>query len=131
MYLFLSGQVGSHSILSMVSLLLIFILVLVLAYFSAKLVGKLQNNTLNSKSNIKIIESCRVGNNKFIGIVKIGGDYYALAFGKDEINLIDKLDESNLNLSANDFDNKVSFKEIFSKIKDKETDNIQDNTDKK
>ncbi len=131
MHIYLTGQVGSHTILSMVSLLLIFILVLVLAYFTARLVGKLQNNTLNAKSNIKIIESFRVGTNKFICIVKIGEAYYALAFGKDEITLIDKLDETTLSLSVDGVNSVNSFKDIFSKLKDKDTSEIQDNTDKK
>lgn len=128
MFIFLTGQAGSHSLLSILSLILMFILVLVLAYYTAKLVGKLQNNTFNSKSNIKIIESFRVGNNKFIGIIKIGTNYYAIAFGKDEITLIDKLDENSINLFTEVSENKVSFKEIFSKINNKEE---QDNIDKK
>ncbi len=131
MHIFLAGQVGSHTVLSMLSLLLIFILVLVLAYFTAKLVGKLQNNSLNARANIRIIESFRIGNNKFIGIVKIGNSYYALGFGKDEITLIDKLDEDSLNLSVDGVDYKSNFKDIFSRIKDKETQEVQDNTDKK
>ena len=111
---------GTHSILSIISLILIFVVVLAMAYFASKFAAKYQSNVLNGKSNIKIIESFRIGTNKLIVIAKIEDNYYALGVGKDEITLIDKLDhvgnesdDSSLNAS----DKKVDFKEILSKIK--------------
>ncbi|MBR1815426.1 MAG: flagellar biosynthetic protein FliO [Lachnospiraceae bacterium] len=126
---------GWHSIASVISLLLIFVFIVVLAYFSTKFVAKYQSNIINRKSNIKIIESCRVGNNKFIAIIMIGKDYYAVALGKDEITFIDKLDEEGLKLNmqeaSDDSDisdtssgissDKPDFKEILSQIKNKKS----------
>lgn len=106
------------SIWNIISLILIFIFVLALAYFSTKIIAKYQSNTLSSKSNIKIIESFRVGNNKYIAIAKIAGQFYALAIGKDEINLIGTLDEDNIIERQGTYNvNKTSFKEILSKVK--------------
>ncbi|MBQ8924543.1 MAG: flagellar biosynthetic protein FliO [Lachnospiraceae bacterium] len=127
---------GWHSIASVISLLLIFVFIVVLAYFSTKFVAKYQSNIINRKSNIKIIESCRIGNNKFIAIIMIGKDYYAVALGKDEITFIDRLDADGLKLDTHEtLDNddisgtssaagKPNFKEILSQLKNK---NSKDN----
>ncbi len=127
MYIYLSGSIRDSSLYNVVSLILIFIFILVLAYFTAKLSAKLQSNTLNKKANIKIIESFRLGGNKFISIVKIGEDFYALGFGKDEITMIDKLDKDSISIpEINSCEAGSSFKDILSNINKKDK---KDNTD--
>lgn len=116
---------GLEAFLSIISLILIFILILVLAYYATKLAAKYQSNLLNQKSNISIIESFRLGNNRFIAIVKITENYYVLGLGKDEITYIDKLDSNYFNnfddLTQNS--KKIIFKDILSKIKNTESKN--------
>lgn len=109
------------NVLDVILLLFIFAFVLVLSYFAAKFAGKYQNNFLNKNSNIKIIEYFRLGNNKFIAIAQIGNDYYALGIGKDEITVIDKLSPESLSINSLDtsINNKQSFKEIITQIKNK------------
>ncbi len=127
MFIYLSGSIKDSSLYNVISLLLIFIFILVLAYFTAKLTAKLQGNTLNKKANIKVIESFRLGGNKFISIVKIGEDFYALGFGKDEITMIDKLDKDNITIpDSNSSEVGISFKDILGNINKKEK---KDNTD--
>lgn len=122
MYILLSGSIRDGSLYNVISLILIFIFILILAYFSAKLTAKLQGNSLSKKANIKFVETFRLGGNKFISIVKIGQNYYALGFGKDEITLIDKLDEDSINIPEPSGDEtKKSFKEVFSNINNKDT----------
>ena len=96
--LLVNNSSGWHAFLSVISLLLIFVFILVLAYFSTKFVAKYQSNIMSRKSNIRIIESSRISNNKYVAIVMIGKDYYAIALGKDEITFIDKLDKDGLRL---------------------------------
>lgn len=127
MYILLSGNVKDSSLFNVISLLLIFVFVLVLAYFTAKLTAKLQGNPLNKRANIKIVETFRLGGNKFISIAKIGDNYYALGFGKDEITLIDKLDKDSINISEQPASTeKRSFKDIMKSINNEES---QDNID--
>ena len=119
MSIFLMVKRGTFdSFLNIVSLVLIFVVILFLAYITAKIAAKYQGN-INSKSNMKIIESIRVGGNKYLSIVKIGDDYYAIGVGKDEINLIDKLDSNNVYTSFYDknVDQGIEFKELFSNIR--------------
>lgn len=117
----LSG--GDNSILNMITLILIFVLVVFLAYISTKFIAKYQSNVFNNRSNIRIIESFSVGNNKFIAIAKIGEEYYALAVSKDNISLIDKINPDDLkNLNEDGTTgpvNKLNFKDILSQIKNK------------
>ena len=119
---------GVSSFLSILSLILIFLLVLVLAYFTSKLAAKYQSNVLNHKSNIRIIESFRLGNNRFISIAKIGESYYALGLGKEEITLIDKLNSEELKIleEAETTDKRLNFKEILSQIKNKDSNDNND-----
>ena len=127
MYILLSGSIRDNSLYNVISLILIFIFILVLAYFTAKLTAKLQSNSINKKANIKVVESFRLGGNKFISIVKIGEDFYALGFGKDEITMIDKLDKDNITVSEhNSTEAGISFKDILGNINKKDK---KDNTD--
>lgn len=124
MALLLSGYSG---IWASIKLILVFIFILILAYYGAKLAGKYQNNILNNKSNIRIIETFRIGNNKLLAIAKIGNDYYALGIGKDEITLIDKLDaEYFKDINQDNIEpeeHKVSFGDVLSRLKKQEKDN--------
>ena len=76
---------------SIVKLILITVLVLVLAFYSTRLIAKYQNNTWSAKNNIQFIESYRVGGNKMVAIAKIGEKYFALGIGKEEIHVIAEL----------------------------------------
>ena len=124
MYILLAKSTGvMASVWNMISLILIFVFVLVLAYIAAKLAGNYQNNVLNAKSNIKIIESFRLGGNKLIAIIKIGSDYYAIGVGKDEITSLGKLDKDALNLNeSHNSGEKLSFKEVMAKMKNSSVD---------
>ncbi len=114
---------GFQSAVNIISLILIFILVLFLAYFTTKFVAKYHQNTLLSKSNISIVESLRIGSNKYIAIIKIGNSFYSVGVGKNEITFIAKLDSDEIKLPEvenGDTSKKVDFKDILAQIKNKE-----------
>lgn len=108
---------------SIVKLILITVLVLVLAFYSTRMIAKYQNNTWSAKNNIQFIESYRVGGNKMISIAKIGEKYYALGIGKEEIHVIAELDKDDLKLPEQVKDTsdkmapKMSFKEVLANMK--------------
>lgn len=115
-----------ESFKNILTLILAFAFVLVLAYYGAKITAKFQGNMLNNKSNIKIIESFRIGGNKIIAIAQIGKSYYALGIGREEINLIGKIEPEDLidfNNSIETSENsKFDFKSIFAQARNKEND---------
>lgn len=115
---------GFQGFLNIITLILIFVLVLFLAYYTTKFVAKYQKNTLSNRSNIQVIESFRIGNNKYIAIVKIAETYYAIGVGKEEITYIDRLDSEKIKTEESGDDSsakKIDFKDLLSQIRNKES----------
>ena len=113
-----------ESIGQLISVVLLFLFVLFLAYIAARIAGSFQSNVVNKRSNIKVIEVFRLSNNKVIEIVKIGNQYLALAVCKDSVTLLTELDETEVKeqeTSLEPFD----FKSILDKMKNEKQDKKQ------
>ena len=104
----------------LLTLLIIFIFVLAVTYYVTRLVGNYQKNKL-SGSNINILETMRIANNKYIQIVKIGSRVFAIAVAKDTVSYLCELDEDELiykeSSSGKMLINNDNFKEILEKFK--------------
>lgn len=104
----------------LVTLLIIFIFVLAVTYYVTRFVGNYQKNKL-SGSNINILETMRIANNKYIQIVKIGSRVFAIAVAKDTVSYLCELDEDELiykeSSSGKMLINNDNFKEILEKFK--------------
>ena len=102
------------------TLLIIFIFVLAVTYYVTRFVGNYQKNKL-SGSNINILETMRIANNKYIQIVKIGSRVFAIAVAKDTVSYLCELDEDELiykeSSSGKMLINNDNFKEILEKFK--------------
>lgn len=116
--MFLVGSTSSDIQMAgrLIVLVLIFIIVLALAYFAARLTGSYQSNVINKQSNIKIIEVFRISSNRTIEIIKIGEHYLAIAVSKDSITLLTELDENEVNEQEKTLE-PIDFKKILDKIK--------------
>lgn len=104
----------------LLTLLIIFIFVLAVTYYVTRFVGNYQKNKL-SGSNINILETMRITNNKYIQIVKIGSRVFAIAVAKDTVSYLCELDEDELiykeSSSGKMLINNDNFKEILEKFK--------------
>lgn len=104
----------------LLTLLIIFVLVLALTYYVTRFVGNYQKNKL-SGSNINILETMRIANNKYIQIVKIGSKVFAIAVAKDTVTYLCELDEDELvykeTPSGRMLINNDNFKDILEKFK--------------
>ena len=104
----------------LLTLLIIFIFVLAVTYYVTRFVGNYQKNKL-SGSNINILETMRIANNKYIQIVKIGSRDFAIAVAKDTVSYLCELDEDELiykeSSSGKMLINNDNFKEILEKFK--------------
>lgn len=104
----------------LITLLIIFIFVLAVTYYVTRFVGNYQKNKL-SGSNINILETMRIANNKYIQIVKIGSRVFAIAVAKDTVSYLCELDEDELiykeSSSGKMLINNNNFKEILEKFK--------------
>lgn len=90
----LIGNIGS-----VVMALLVFILILYLAYFATKKMGKRLSIRDTGNKNIKIIDSISVGQNKAIMIIETAGKTLLLGITQNEISLISELDKTQLVLT--------------------------------
>ncbi len=107
------------SFLQLITLIIIFAFVLGITWFTTRWIANYQKGTVG-KGNIEVIEVRRLTSTKAIEIVRIGDAYYALAIGKDEINLICKLNEDELKFNEpQPIVTADSFKELFEKVKKK------------
>lgn len=109
---------GWESILQLVTVFIIFIFVLIVTYVTTRWIGNYQKTQL-SNSNIQVIETYKVTNNKFLQIVKMGDKYIAIAICKDSITMLTEIDKDAIivseikdSLNVND-----SFKDLLEKAK--------------
>ena len=72
--------------------LLVFAFVLALTYFTVRWVGAYQKIQPGNR-NFEVIETCKVTNNKFMQIVKVGSRYFLIEF-------FTELQKEDLDLSA-------------------------------
>lgn len=86
------------SISQFLTLVVIFIIVLAITYFTTRFIANYQKCKM-SDSNIKLIEAIRINQNKYIQLVQIGKKYYALAVSKDNVSVIAEVPEEELVLS--------------------------------
>lgn len=84
-----------QNVMQLIGVVLIFLIVLGLTYFTAKWIGGYQQINMKNK-NLQILESIKVGANKFICLIKAGEIYLVVAIGKDEITMLAQLTEEQL-----------------------------------
>lgn len=103
-----------HSFLQLFGAIIVFVLVLFATYYVTKWMAKSGVITPKSK-NIKVIETFKIAPNKYIQIIQLGNKYYSIGVTKDNISFLSELDESQLDLSLDDMDATMSFKDAFKK----------------
>lgn len=116
--IWISGASSIESIAQLITLILIFVFVIGLSYFATRLVGNFQKEKLKG-SNIKILETMRVSNTKYIQVVEIGSKCFAIAVCKDTITYLCELNSDDLIYtdSSNSMVKSESFKAILDKFK--------------
>ena len=94
---------------------LIFILVLVITYFTTRWIGSYQKKHMSGR-NIQVVESFRLSNNKVIEIVKVAGKSFLIAVCKDTVTLLGEIDEDKLDFSEPTV-SQEAFGSVFSRFK--------------
>ncbi len=111
-----------ESFFKLIGVLVIFVFVLAITWFSTKwMAGYQKTHSLNK--NLRVIESMRVGNNKLISIVEAGTKYLVISIGKDEIHFLTELTQEQMKdlsfLEEKPDAMQESFQQILAKLKDK------------
>ena len=111
------------SFVQLITVLVIFIFVLIITYFTTIWMAGIQKGRSFNK-NLRIIETISAGNNKMISIVQAGEKYLVVSIGKDEVHYLTELKQEELkDLSFmnpdNQNDKQDPFAEIFGRLKEK------------
>ena len=117
----LVGMKKAESIGQLITVLLIFILVLALTLVTTKWIARYQKGQRGG-NNIDIVETCPMGNGKYIQIVKLADAYVAIAVCKDSVTLLAELNKEQIIFPTGDGGTTLNFKELLQKarsLKDK------------
>lgn len=99
------------------TLLILFVIVLIGAYFSTRWISNLQYQQ-NKGKNMQIIETLRITQTKAIQIIRIGTRYFVISVSKENINLITEIQKEDIK-DYIDKQTNVNFTEQFRKILNK------------
>ena len=93
----LTSQGSFDGVVQLITVLIIFVLVLFITLYVTRWIAGFQKSQL-SGSNMKVIETMRLTPNQFVQIVKIGEQYLAIAVSKEQVTVLTKLDEAEINM---------------------------------
>lgn len=110
------GYSTGNSAWQLVWLVLLLIFILVAAYYTSRFIGGVKLGQMKN-SNFQLIDTYRISPNKVMQIVKVGNKFVVIAIGKDTVNLITELDESEITLKESIMIGKPNFKQIFDKLR--------------
>lgn len=113
--------VSAGDVFQLVGILLIFVFVLVVTGLTTKwIAGYQQGKTYNR--GMRVVETLRLTQNKFIQIVQVGDVYLVVGLGKEEVTMLTTLTKEQF--EAYDIQNAVqqtttgeSFKEVLDRLK--------------
>lgn len=105
-----------ESVTQFFSVILVFVLVLALTYFTTRFVGKYQKTQMTCK-NLEVIETCKLTANKYVQIVRIGEKYLAIAVCKDTVTFLSEVSGDELDLTPATSVTSESFQDALAKAK--------------
>lgn len=105
----------AESFTQFLTVILVFVLVLALTYFTTRFVGNYQKARTGS-GNFEVIETYRITNGKYLQIVKIGEKYVVIGIGKDNITSICELSADDIKPAAGQTE---STTEVFKSVLEK------------
>ena len=112
----------TDSYIQFMTVLILFVLVLGIAYAVTRWIAKTQQGRVTA-GNLEVIETCRITSNKYVQIIRAGAKYLVIAVGKDEIHMLAQLSEDELVLRSNGHSENPDFASVLDrvrKLKDKE-----------
>ena len=112
----LASYTKTDSVVQFLTLLIIFAFVIAVTYLTVRWISKVQQGQTKC-SNIEIIETKRITNNKYLQIVRAGDKYILIGIGKDEISMISELNEDELIIASPEVSSNASFKDVLNKVK--------------
>lgn len=115
-----------QSLFELLGLILIFIIVLVVCYFTTRFVAGKQM-VQKKVGNFEIIETFAISQNKYLQLIRMGNKYVVISVAKDSVTYITELDESEIcRIQKSTSLSGKSFKEVLSGLSKNPTEKKED-----
>lgn len=109
----LSGNLSDdNSVLQVVGLLLVFIIILVVTYYTTKFVAGVKMG-VTKNSNFKVLETYRLSQTKYLQLIQIGTRYFVIAVSKDHVEFLAELNEGDIFMEDRSLQPSSNFKDII------------------
>jgi flagellar protein FliO/FliZ len=109
-----TAQNSLQSLFELLGLILIFVIVLVVCYYTTRFVAGRQL-VQKKVGNFEIVETFAIAQNKCLQLIRMGNKYVVISIAKDSITYITELEENEVcQIQKNAVASGKSFKEILS-----------------
>ena len=92
---------GWRDVADLLSALVIFVLVLFVAFYVTRFVGIYEKGKQQGK-NVTVLETCRIGTGRYIQLVQVAERVLVLAVSRDRVVMLSEIPVSELNLKEED-----------------------------
>ena len=109
-----TAQSSVQSLFELLGLIIVFVIVLAVCYFTTKFVAGRQ--LVQKKiGNFEVVETFAIAQNKYLQLVRMGNKYVVIAVAKDSISFVTELDETEVcEVQKSTSMSGKSFKEVLS-----------------
>ena len=107
----LSMTSGVDSVIQFITVLLIFVFVLGVTYFTTRYVAGIQKEKYKT-GNMEVIETLRISNNKYLQIVRAGNKYFCMAVCKDTVTMLGEIQKENMFFNENSVNANLNFQDM-------------------
>ncbi len=121
----LSVTSGLDSIVQFITVLIIFVFVLAITWFSTQYIARIQKDKYKT-GNMELIETLRISNNKYLQIVRVGNKYLCMAVCKDTVTMLGEIQKEEMVFNENNLNANMDFQKILEKMKQKQLGNKTD-----
>ncbi len=123
--LYIALLTGVNGIAQLFTVAVLFIIVLVMTYFTTRFIGNYQKGHM-SGDNIQVIDTMRLSQSKLIQIVRTGDKYFAIAVCKDTVTLLGEIDKNEIVVRSQGNVTNEKFENILNRFRKKEQDDKQE-----
>ena len=125
----LSLNSGLESVMQFITVLLIFVFVLAITWFSTKYIAGMQKERYKT-GNMEVVETLRISNNKYLQIVRVGDKYYCMAVCKDSVTMLGEIRKEEMVFSENNVNANIDFQKLLESIKQRTLCNKEQDTNR-
>ncbi|MCR5303744.1 MAG: flagellar biosynthetic protein FliO [Lachnospiraceae bacterium] len=107
---------STESFLQFLTVVIIFVVVLAITYVATRWIAGYERGR-SAGSGMEVLDTCRLAQNKYVEIIRIGSRYFAVAICKDTVTLISELSPEDVVTGEKKAPAK-GFKEILADLKE-------------